>query len=361
MKKILFAISPSVEQGGAQKVFFLTVRELSKMNCELTVILPDNTLFSGLKQYNVNIRVVNFHSVKSPLIIHQIIKEGNFDLINTYLPKGSLLISIVNLFHRIPMCCTLLNAIIHVKIGRLKRVVYPFLYYALFKLCDGFIVNSEQNKQHFMDTAGINGDFIKVIYSGIDIKEFITVPVQAVAKNKFTIGFVGRLSIEKGPACLIAALKNLKGVDYECLIVGDGPIRSELEGYVSKNNLDGKVKFLGFQNEIAKVMHLMDVVVVPSLNETFGLTVIEAFALKKAVIASNVGGIPELVSDKRTGLLFQANDDLALSERISYIYNNKGKAKGMGENGYNLLMRDFTMTTMAENTLNYFNSLMLKS
>jgi len=361
MKKILFAISPSAEKGGAQKVFFLTVRELSKMNCDLTVLLPDNDLVPSLKPFNIDIRVVNFHSVKSLLIINQIIKNGKFDLINTYLPKSSLVISIVNLFYRVPMCCTLLNAIIHVKIGRLKRVVYPFLYYALFKLCDGFIVNSAQNKQHFMDVAGINGDFIKVIYSGIDINEFITVPAPNVVKDKFTIGFVGRLSIEKGPTCLLEALRNLKGVDYECLVVGDGPIRGELENYVAENNLDGKVKFLGFQNEIAKFMHLMDVVVVPSLNETFGLTVIEAFALKKPVIASNVGGIPELVSDKRTGLLFHANDALALSERILYVYKNKDKANEMGKNGYNLLMKDFTMATMAENTLNYFNALTQKS
>src|SRR4030042_4208197 len=358
MKKILFAIGYSTELGGAQKVFITTIKELSKMDCQITVILPDATLASFLKSHDIKIYIVDFHSIKCLIAIHKILKENDFDVINTYLPKCSLLVSLVNLLHRIPICCTLLNAIIHEKLNGFQKGIYPLLYFILSRMCDGFIVNSENNKQNFMKTSRIGGNIIKVIYSGIEMDEFINVPAVAKIKGKLVLGYVGRLSPEKGPYYLLKALTYLNDIDYECLIVGDGPIRSELENYVEANKLKGKVIFMGYQDKIANFINKMDVVVVPSLNETFGLTIIETFALKKTVIASNVGGIPEVVTHGETGFLFPARDSLALSEWILYIYNNKEKIKEMSINAYKYVSQNFTSSIMAENTFNYLTSLM---
>jgi len=357
MKRVLFAISPSAEMGGAQNVFVATIKELSREDFEITVILPDETLLSSLDSCDIDVHIVNFRSAKCLMVIHRLLKEGEFDIVNTYQPQCSIRVALVNLFHHVPICCTLLNAVIHEKLNRFQKTIYPIIYFILHKMCDGFIVNSEQNKRHFAQTARISREFIKVIYSGIEMDAFENVPEVARRNSKFAIGYIGRLSPEKGPRYLLEALSYLKAIDYECIIVGDGPLRTELEDYINLHNLQEKVRMLGFQKKIAPLIKQMDVVVVPSLNETFGITIIEAFAIRKAVVASNAGGIPEVVEHKKTGLLFAAGDALALSDQILYVHNNKTEADEMGKNGHEYFMQNFTSSIMARNTLDYFNSL----
>ncbi|MFA6357090.1 MAG: glycosyltransferase family 4 protein [Candidatus Omnitrophota bacterium] len=357
MKKILFAIGYSAQLGGGQKVFVTTIKELLKMGCQITVILPDKSLASFLKSLDIKIYIIDFRSIKCLASICKILKESDFDIINTYLPKCSLLVSFVNLFYRRPICCTLLNAIIHEKLNWFQKNIYPLLYFILSKMCDGFIVNSEHNKQHFMKVSGIDGNFIKVIYSGIDLDEFMNVPEEVRMKGKLVLGYVGRLSPEKGPDYLLKSLAYLKDINYECLIVGDGPMRGELEKYAVVNGLGRRVKFLGYQDEIARFINKMDIVVVPSLNETFGLTIIETFALKKPVIASNVGGIPEVVIQGVTGFLFPAKDPLALSECVLRAYNNKEEIKVMGSRAYEYVVQNFSSSIMAKNTFDYLKTL----
>jgi L-malate glycosyltransferase len=358
MKRIILAIGSS-EIGGGQKVFLTCMRELLKRDYSIVVVLPNGPLIELVKSLNVKICIVNFNSITAIIKIAMILHKEKADIVNTYLTKCSFLFSLVNILFRVPLCCTLLNAITHEKLGNFKKRFYPFVYFLLHKLCDGIIVNSEQNKKHFIDVAQMDGNLIKVIYSGIDIDEFLRFKNQNSRKHKFVIGAVGRLSPEKGYIYLLKALKYLTNFDFECRIVGDGPLRAELENYVKEANFDKNVRFLGFQANVAGAISQMDVVIIPSLNETFGLTIVEAFALKKVVIGSDVGGIPELVINGQTGLLFPAKDSSALADKILYVYNNKDEAQTMAKNGYEYFKKNFTSSIMAENTIQYFNSIVL--
>jgi len=360
MKRILLAIGSS-EIGGGQKVFLTYIKEILKRDCSVVVVLPDGPLVELIQFYKTKIHIVNFNSIASLLSIAKILKHEKVDIVNTYLTKCSLLFSFVNIFFRLPLCCTLLNAITHENLGKFQKLIYPLLYLLLHKLCDGIIVNSEQNKRHFINVAGMDANDVKVIYSGINIDEFTTLQREKPRRNKFVIGAVGRLSPEKGHIYLIKALTYLKNIDFECLIIGDGPLRSELEKYAINENLDKKIIFLGFQKNVAEIMRQMDVVVMPSLNETFGITIIEAFSLKKLVIASNVGGIPELVNHKITGLLFPVKDSLALAKAIEYAYNNKNEMEKIGNNAYEFAMKNFTSAAMADNTLRYYDYILCKT
>lgn len=354
MKRILLAIGSS-EIGGGQKVFLTCVSEFLKKDCSIVVVLPNGPLVELVKTFNVKIYIVNFNSITALLKIALILHREKVDIVNTFLTKCSFLFSLVNILFRVPICCTLLNAITHEKLGNLQKRVYPFVYFLLYKLCDGIIVNSRQNKKHFIHVAKMDGNFIIVIYSGID--EFKEFQKQNPEDHKLVIGAVGRLSPEKGHIYLIKALACINNIDFECIIVGDGPLRAELENYVREVNLDNRVKFIGFQSDVSCAMSQMDVVIMPSLNETFGLTIVEAFALKKVVIGSDVGGIPELIINGQTGLLFPVKDSSALAEKILYVYNNKKEAQEMAMSGYEYFKNNFTSSIMAENTITYYDSL----
>jgi L-malate glycosyltransferase len=349
----------SSEIGGGQRVFLTCMRQLLKRGCTIVAVLPDGPLVELVKSLDVRIHIVNFNSITAMAKIALILHREKIDIVNSYLTKCSFLFSLVNIFYRVPLCCTLLNAITHEKTGTLQKRVYPFVYSLLQTLCDGIIVNSEQNKKHFMDVAGMDGHFIKVIYSGIDADAFEGMQTQAPRDPAFVIGAIGRLSPEKGHIYLIKALTHVTDIDFECIFVGDGPLRAELEHYVREVHLDHRITFMGFQADVASAMSQCDVIVMPSLNETFGLTIVEAFALKKVVIGSDVGGIPELVINGHTGLLFPARNSAALAEKLSYVYNNREEAQRMAMNGHEYFKKNFTSEIMTENTLRYYESIVI--
>jgi glycosyltransferase involved in cell wall biosynthesis len=356
MTSIILAIGSS-EIGGGQKVFLTCIREFLKRDCSIVVVLPNGPLVELVKSFNVKIYIVNFNSITALINIAMILHREKVDIVNTYLTKCSFLFSLVNIMFRVPLCCTLLNAITHEKLGKLQKRVYPIAYYLLYKLCDGIIVNSEQNRKHFIDIARMDGNLVKVIYSGIDVEEFQGIQNQRSSDHKIVIGAIGRLSPEKGHVYLIKALTHLTNIDFECIFVGDGPLRAELENYVREVHLDHRIKFIGFQANVAYAMSQCDVIVMPSLNETFGLTIVEAFALKKVVIGSDVGGIPELVINGHTGLLFPAKSSEALAEALLYVYNNREEAQTMAMNGYDYFTRNFTSEIMTENTVRYYETI----
>lgn len=355
MKKILFAIGYSAQIGGAQKVFLSTINEMSFMDCEIHVILPDASLMPSIVSKNIKIHYINFSSLISLIKIYKIIKQNNFDIINTYLTKSSLIISFVNILFRIPIYCTLLNEIIHVKLNFFQKIYYPLFYYFLSKICNGFIVNSNYNKDNIVKLLNLNPDFIKVIYSGIDNKFFrFTSNTSGVFNNsKLIIGYVGRLSQEKGPLYLLQALNQLNDINYECIIVGDGPLIEDLKHFSKVNNLFEKISFTGYHPDPINLMSMMDIIVVPSLNETFGITIIESFALKKIVVASDIGGIKEIIKNGINGFLFTPMSSIELSEIVRNIYIGKLKTTEMGNIAMNFAMNNFTSEIMAHKTYNF--------
>lgn len=362
MKKILLAIGPSPEIGGAQKVYMATLEGFLRGKNIVHVVVTRGPLLDCLSHCdNVVLHIVNYSSLFAYLDIYRILKNRQFEIINTYSMKCSLLFSLVNLFFGNVICCTLLNAITHEKLNRVEKLIYPFIYFLLSKICDGIIVNSEQNKRHFIETAKITSDKIKVIYSGIKTERFNNSFKNRSKTSKIFIGVIGRLSVEKGHKYFIDALPLLQGMEYDCLIVGEGPLRAELEAQVRINGLQGKVTFLGFQEDIPKVMKTLDVVVLPSINETFGITIVEAFASKKIVIASNVGGIPELVKNAETGYLVPAKDPVAIAEALIHIYRNPSEIERIVENAYMLALKSFTDGIMIKNTLEYYDFLLQKA
>lgn len=145
--------------------------------------------------------------------------------------------------------------------------------------------------------------------------------------------YAGRLIPEKGIRTFVESFKILPHVRAK--ILGDGPLRNELESFVLKHGLT-HVEFLGHRSksDLSAIMREALCVVVPSeWQEPAGLVIYEAFASGKCVIASRAGGIPELVEDGVNGMLFEAGNAGALAEKIGYVTQHPHKAREWGENG----------------------------
>jgi len=187
---------------------------------------------------------------------------------------------------------------------------------------------------------------VHVVGIGVDLNKFRSkaenVPKDGKVKNLL---FVGRLSDQKGIRLLIKAMRNIAArCDARLDVVGDGPLREELQQICFQSGIQDKVRFLGSRphDEIPSHIARSDLVVVPSITtrtgrtEAFGAIILEAMASGKAVVAGNVGGIPELVRDGVNGLLVDASNENELSEAVIRLLGDDELRERMGREGRRL-------------------------
>ena len=167
------------------------------------------------------------------------------------------------------------------------------------------------------------------------------------------IGFVGRLIANKGPQYLIEAAPALLTTcpHAEIVIVGDGPMKPALEARAQTLGIQDKVTFLGARRDVADVLRGCDVFVRPSLMEGMPLTVLEAMACGVPVIATPVGGTPEVVEHEYTGLLVPPTDVGELGIALIRLASSPELRQRLGEAGRRLVERDFSWEQVVERNL----------
>ena len=155
-------------------------------------------------------------------------------------------------------------------------------------------------------------------------------------ENIVTIGYIGGLKPEKNLETLVKAfrefIKSCTEAKVRLIIIGDGPTRPILEEYVKENGIDGCTFFLGHVPDAYKFLNALDIFVLPSLSEGSPLSLVEAMVAGKAIIASDIPAIREIVEDGKEALLFNPHDPQQLKDLILTLYNNLELRKRLGEN-----------------------------
>jgi glycosyltransferase involved in cell wall biosynthesis len=153
--------------------------------------------------------------------------------------------------------------------------------------------------------------------------------------------FGGRLSKEKG---ILTLLKAVRGIGIKLKVVGDGPIRDKLETFINENEIDNVI-FEGYKSgeNLRDLFRNAAFLVFPSeLYENAPMTILEAFGYGKPVVGSNIGGIPEMVVEGKTGLLFEPGNAEDLREKINYFLNHPSEIVDMGKNARKKVEREYT-------------------
>jgi len=205
----------------------------------------------------------------------------------------------------------------------------------------------------------INPNKISVIPNGISLDSFKPMHSEAIQKKRseigvkkddYIIGCVGRLALVKDQANLIQAFSLVcdKIPQAKLVIVGDGPLKSSLKLKVENLALEEKVIFLGEREDIPELLNVFDLFVLPSKNEGISLTLLEAMATNKPVIATAVGGNKEIIDNGRDGCLVPANFPQGLAREILYLHDNPQKAKTMVSLAYAKVCNRYSSIKMAE-------------
>jgi glycosyltransferase involved in cell wall biosynthesis len=216
-------------------------------------------------------------------------------------------------------------------------------------ITDRMIALTEGERNDYIALSVSNPDKIVTIHSGVEINRYMAVQVNIQEKKRslglnpkgLVIGTVGWLLPIKGPMHLLRAMSFVwqshpgTGLVY----VGKGDLEKELREEAFRMGVSERVSFLGWRDDVPEIMQLLDIFVLPSLNEGMGRVLVEAMAAGKPIVASNVGGIPDLVIRGENGLLVPAADTKALASGIEFFITNPEKRREMGEKGRKMAIR----------------------
>ena len=235
-------------------------------------------------------------------------------------------------------------------LGVMEKKYYDI--HNVFRKIDCIISPSEFNKNQL-----VNG---KLKYNEIvALHNF----VNESERNEYVLGdyafYLGRLSKEKGILNLIEAIGDIP--DAKLLIAGDGPERERIEAYISEHKLDGRITLLGYQNQdsIHKYITNSRFVVIPSIcNENCPYSVLEAMEIGKPIVASRIGGIPELIVDGENGYLYKADDINELKEKLTLLLDDDEKVNSFAQKSRELYESYYSPDSYYNELIKIYNKVM---
>ena len=326
---------------GAATYYLNTIPLLNKSNFNaiLCVLRERDRLTKQFENNGIRISHLgrNKFDPRTLFDINKIIRKEKINIIHAHGYGSANFGRLIKLFNKVPV-------IVHAHDDdRNYPLPQKIADYLLRNLTDQAIAISEAVRVSCVKKRNIREENVIVLLNGIPLNDF-DVPDERRIENERrrlginrgsnVIGTVARLREEKGVKYLIqSAVKVLHDFpDAVFLIAGDGLLRNELVDLAKKLGLENKVVFAGFCEDIPAILSIIDIVAVPSISEGLGIAVLEAMAMGKPIVATNVGGIIEILKDGETGLLIQPKDPSILADKIIYLIKNKNEARRLGLN-----------------------------
>lgn len=361
----ILIIHQSAELYGSDKTLLLLLKHIDKTKFYPVVVLPNEGILKDeLEKENIEVVIAPVLKLSRKMftpknifkfikdikigisILDKLNKKHHFDIVYS----NTLAVSLGMIYAKKRKIKHLWH--VHEIIIRPKIIaaIYPKL---LMIFSDLVVCNSIATQKNLTQrTPKLESKSI-VIYNGIEIpkgsnpdKINLGFPV-----DNIVISLVGRISSWKGQQLLVSAFVILakKHLNIKLVFLGSAPLNQEhfeisLKNKIAENKLHEHVVIFPFQKEIAKFWNSIDIAVVPSTEpEPFGLVATEAMLAKKPVIASNHGGLAEIVIDDVTGFLVAPNDAIALAEAISKLIDNPELRTQFGKKGHERVINEFSI------------------
>jgi glycosyltransferase involved in cell wall biosynthesis len=235
----------------------------------------------------------------------------------------------------------------------LRRPRAQQLLRVLTRLADRVTAVAEPIRSFLEGTVGLPAGKLITIQNGVEVNQYETAIPQdrdkwGLKRGDLLIGCVGRLSPEKGHTVLVQALRKVisRHPHARLVLVGDGEEKQRLEHLAADLNIEPFVRFLGLRSDVPEVLAACDLFALPSIQEGFPMVILEALAAGKAVVASEVGAIPDVIRQDVTGLLVPPGDVNALADALCLLVEDEKARQRMGQSGRKLVREayDFERT-----------------
>lgn len=375
MKKVKVAeVITRMDWGGSPDIYRILAGHLDPATYDITLIIgqtghPTKKTRDFLAGFGG--KVISVEALKreiDPLVdlaalgsLLTIFAREKFDVVHTHTAKAGALGRIAAGLCRVP-------AVIHTPHGHnlygyfdettTGRIIKAETF--LSRWTDKIIALTELEKKDYIKFNVAGEKKIKVIYQGLELDKYLCGGKERHDLKKFfrigqddnVVGMVGRLERVKGPEIFVeaaaAVAKKLPNTKF--ILAGEGSLRKILEEKAALLGLGDKMIFAGWREDVPEILSILDMMVLPSLNEAVGMALIEAQAEGVPVVAARVGGVPEVVKDGKTGVLVSPGNAGELADAIIGLLSDKGKLKDMGQAGALWVRGRFRAEDMARKT-----------
>ena len=340
-------------KGGAQANTFHTVRLSNRERFKADLISGFTTGDEGSIEDTINaagidiIRVPDLVREVSPLRdlralsnLTKLLKKNQYDVVHTHTSKAGFIGRLAAKRAGIPV-------IVHTPHGNIFHGYFPWLITKSFVLMERHVASFTDRiitltpggvDEHLAQGIGNREQYVS-IFSGIDVEPYTkaiekrddTRRELVIDSSDFLIGGVGRLESIKGFKYFVSAAELIDSSVPESrfILAGHGSLEGELREMAGK--LGEKFSFLGTRDDVSQLMAAMDICVVPSLNEGMGRVILEAGAASTPVIATRVGGIPDIIRDGETGILVEPRDAKAIADKVCILSQDRDRLHRMGQ------------------------------
>lgn len=351
--KICYLIT-GLNIGGAEMMLYRLVERLDKTKYDIVVvsIVPLGKVAEKISRLGIKVISLEMKSKLDVLVVIRFIrllKKNKPMILHCFLFHANLLGRIVGKLVRVPV---IISSIRSINIGggiREKALKYTDVF------SDATTTVSHVAAEHIIRNGIVSEDKLRVIYNGIDVS---LIGNKRNDNNRretngpFLLITVGRLHESKGYPFLIqsASILKEKGYKFKWLIAGDGELKPTLEQLVTDYNIEDSITLLGLRDDVPQLLCSSDIFVLSSLWEGLPGVIIEAMAAGLPVVATNVGGTPELVEDGINGFLVPPANPTMMADAIEKLFkmSEEGRRK-MGEMGREIVKEKFTVDKMVSN------------
>lgn len=355
--------------GGTQQMLLEFLRHAShdKFIYSVCILLDSDFLDQecaklGLKTCILNMR--GYWDLRAWWKFYRFIKDDKIDLIRTYGLKAHIIGRIMG---------KLAGATAHITSVRStdpwRKWYHSLLDFLTSGLTDVFISNSEAGRIVTHQREHIPLSKIVTIHNGIDLTEYIpdTPKISACSVTHRTsfgisptdrvMGTIANFRTMKGHKTIVDALPRIQEQipNIKCLFVGTAFVKekyyeAEIRRYVQEQHLDHAIVFTGARRDIPQILSIFDIFLLPSLWEGFSTALLEAMAMKVPVIASDVGGNPEIIEQGITGILIPPQDPVALAEAVIHVLTHPNIVEKMRQAGYERVQHMFSLDSLVATT-----------
>ncbi|MBT2639687.1 glycosyltransferase family 4 protein [Bacillus sp. ISL-39] len=345
----LLMVTPSLHIGGAERHVVDLSRILQSKGLLVEVvssggILEKELAKSKIRHVTLDVNKKNPLHFKTILLLRKLLKLGNYDIIHIHAVMPTILCWLASFGLRCRIVVT---------VHGLEASNYSFAGRILSRLSNRVIAVS-RGIYHDLLKGGMDKNKLAIVHNGIDTNKFAPCSIKTEYQTVF-IGAVGRLSPEKGHQYLFRAISHLKSRDIKCFIIGGGALEKELKELAESLQVADKIVITGFVSDVQSAIEQMDIMVMPSLREGLPIALLEAMSMGKAVIASEVGGIPDVITHNKTGLLVRAANVKELAAAIEYMLDKPARRRALGKEAHQYIVDQFQIEKMVEGIIGIYD------
>jgi glycosyltransferase involved in cell wall biosynthesis len=353
--RILYTVN-RMDIGGSQTHLLQVLRLLDRNQFEpmLCCLSGEGALLDTARETGATVVGVGLGRLKSPsaagavLRLTRFMRRARIDIVHNYLLRANVAGTLAARLARVPLVLTSKRGCHEMRGLELAAVRLSN------RLADCVTANAEAVRRYVHDNEGCPLEKMVVIPSGIDTDRFAPLaPADykarlGVAPHRRVVGIVTRMRVRKGVEEFLRAMGMVREQMPEAcaVVVGEVDLDASLRALVQELRLDGHLHLLGRRSDMAEVLSAFDLFVLSSHDEGMSNAILEAMAMQRPVVATDVGGTNEVVQDGRTGVLVPAKDPAALAQGILRVLRAPQEGAAMGERGRAIAVERFSARAM---------------